>query len=254
MTDRRGITLPIVLWIILLASAMSLEVVRQSRQTARDARTAIDAETGRAAAESAVQLSAWEIERRLNTTMDSHRGEAMTGIDIEEVVSPREIVLGAARASAVVVDPAKRLDVNSATVSQLERLLVFVAPPEPARRTAAAIRGAVEATADPRTGAIAGVRSLDALLDVQSVDREALTAAAPYLTVDGSGRVSRHAPAPVRASAGGDLVDRADRVLVVARGWRTGSAMTTEIQALYAVAQEPQGVRLLLLRSRESSR
>lgn len=93
--------------------------------------------------------------------------------------------------------------------------------------------------------------TVDALLEVPGVTPELLAAAAPFLTVDGDGRVNRAgAPAIVRRAASGSLVDTPVRLLLVSRGWSLGTPLTREIEAVFEIA----GAELRAVRWRERDR
>ncbi len=93
--------------------------------------------------------------------------------------------------------------------------------------------------------------SLDALLEIDGMTEALLADVAPFLTVDGDGRINqRSASSLVRQAAAGSLVDRPARLLCIARGWQRGHSLTREIQAVYDVSDD--GLRLV--RWRESSR
>jgi hypothetical protein len=72
-----------------------------------------------------------------------------------------------------------------------------------------------------------------------------LRAAAPYLTVDGDGKINRvTASDTVMIAAGGSVQDEPSRVIVISRGWLRGHSLTHEIQAVYAI----EGNQLTLVR------
>ena len=162
---------------------------------------------------------------------------------------------------------AARVEAASAarTVGDLQRLLADLPRVSlESQRRAAEARAAAEAVrrhvgaAGLESGDIAGrlrrsprrnpLRSLDDLRLVPGVSERLALAAAPYLTVDGDGRINRRtAPAPVLAAARGTLVDEPSRILVVSRGWLAGHPLTHEVQAVYEVA----GGRLAFVRWRE---
>ena len=92
------------------------------------------------------------------------------------------------------------------------------------------------------------LRSLDELEQIPGVSLGLLRAAAPYLTVDGDGKINRRtASDTVMVAATGSLQDEPSRVLVISRGWLRGHSLTHEIQAVYAIA----GNQLTLVRWRE---
>lgn len=118
-------------------------------------------------------------------------------------------------------------------------------------RAAAIDSVAIEFLGRPVGGTRRPFETVDALLDVPGVTPALLEAAAPYLTVDGDGRVNRTgAPVMVQRAAAGSLVDRPVRLLLVSRGWSIGTALTREIEAVYDI----EGDRLHAVRWRERDR
>jgi hypothetical protein len=175
--------------------------------------------------------------------------------------------------AATLVNLSARLDVNNAGVEGLTTLFRTVAPRDEAARLAARLDAYVRGTDRPPAArdslvrrdslfaALLGqsatpraMRPFDSLDEVEALvgaDAPWLGAVAEALTVDGDGRIDRRRASPaVRAAASGSLVDRPTRVLIVARGWQRGSAVTQEIQAVYAI----QDRELRLVRWREQSR
>lgn len=183
------------------------------------------------------------------------------------------------------VNASARLDLNNAGVEGIETLLRTTTDAATARRIAerldARVRGA-EAGA-PRVGLPSaqdealrardslralfsgtpigstsmgrGVRhpfeSLDEVQDFLGEDAAALVSIANLITIDGDGTIDRRQASPsVLAAASGSLSDRPTRVVVIARGWQRGTALTREIQAVFAV----QDAELRLVRWREASR
>ena len=246
---RRGVALVLVLWIIVLAGGLASVAAARARESTLLARTVRARTAAHAAAESGVASAAGEIEARLRAAVDTLARRDFLNAPDRALHQP-DLHLGDARARIVLVDPASRLDVNSATATQMATLFAFVTDANSAASAGAAIRRAID-------GNIPGApvrlfRSLEDLRRVPGIADQLLTDAAEYLTVDGDGRVNRMtASVPVRRAAGGDLVDEPGRLLIVSRGWLPGHPLTHEVQALFAIAREPTGDRLVLLRWRE---
>lgn len=246
---RRGVALVLVLWIIVLAGGLASIAAARARESIVLARTVRARIAAHAAAESGVASAAGEIEARLRSELDTLARRDFLNAPDRALRQP-ELSLGDARARIVLVDPASRLDVNTATATQMATLFAFFSDANSAAAAGAAIRRAID-------GSVPGVparlfRSLQDLRTVPDIAPQLLSDAAEYLTVDGDGLVNRvTAPLPVRRAAGGDLTDEPSRLLVVSRGWLTGHPLTHEVQALFAIAREPTGDRLVLLRWRE---
>jgi general secretion pathway protein K len=260
--SRRAVALPLVLWLLIVLGAISVGVVGRARSTTALASNVRARVLARNAAESGVVMAKAEIEDRLAAFADSlQRRTYLDRLD-QALMEPGEVSLGDGRFRVTLVDVNARLDVNAATREQLARLFEFFTNAAEAADAAAAIRqwiGADVRTAEPRMidtlakltlapGIARPIRSLEEMRRIPGLRDGLLRAAAPYLTVDGDGIVNRAtASDTVLRVAGGELRDEPTRVLVVSRGWMTGSRLTHEIQAVYAVARE----ELVLVRWRE---
>jgi len=257
--ERRGFALMLVLWLIVVLGTVSAAVVLGTRETSALAGNARARVAGRFAAESGVAAATAELEVRLAALTDTTARQAYLN-DLDAALSSRgEVTLGNAVFAVTLVDVSARLDVNNAGEEGLARLLGTFGAPTAAAATARAIRAFIErgtVTGVPGGQSISGasgpavrpLRSLDELEDIPGVDLALLRAAAPYLTVDGDGKINRAtATDTVLAAAGGSLQDEPSRLLVVSRGWMRGHTLTHEIQAVYAIA----GTQLTLVRWRE---
>lgn len=245
---RRGVALPLVLWVLVLLGGVTTAVVAAAREGMDVAGNARARAQGRYAAESGVVAALDALEAGLRAAGDdSLARRAVLNAPDRALGEAAAFDLGEARVAVTVVDVSARLDVNAATEEQLTRLLARFGTPGAAARTAAAIRAHVDGDGDGARP----LRSLDALRAIADVDPHVVDEAAPYLTVDGDGTVNRAtAPEPVRAVAAGSLQDEPSRLLVVARGWRRGTPLTYEVQAVFAV----QGAQLAFVRRRERER
>jgi general secretion pathway protein K len=266
---RRGSTLALVLWTLVVAGGVSLAVSVRSRAAIFMASNARAHIVARYAAESGLTIAVRAIEDSLSGVVDSStRADLLNAITRTPFGFP-DASLGAARIELAISDENSKLDLNYADADAVAGLLAEFGDAGAARRTAAAIRAHIgtgvtpdspdesfpigRSTADARSQS-RGARyltSLDDLMAIPDVDLQLLERASPYLTVDGDGATNRAtAPAAVLRAASGALVDSPNRLLLVSRGWLEGSALTHEIQAVYAV----QGNDLDLVRWRERTR
>jgi type II secretory pathway component PulK len=95
------------------------------------------------------------------------------------------------------------------------------------------------------------LRTLEELRRIPGVPERLALAVAPYLTVDGDGRINRAAASDtVLSAAGGSLVGEPSRLLIISRGWLNGHPLTHEIQAVYAI----EGANVVLVRWQERDR
>ena len=261
-TRRRGFALMLVLWLIVVLGTITTAIVVGTRESAAMSGNARARVVGRYAAESGVAAATVAIERALEIRVDT--ADRQRYLDHLEVALPQrgEIALGDATFAVTLVDVSARLDVSSATEEALTRFFSQF-DPAAASGTARAIRRYIdrdEVTGMPGSQSISGgsvlvaartLRSLDELELVPGVSLGLVRASAPYLTVDGDGKINRAtASDTVLIAAGGSLQDEPSRLLVVSRGWLRGHSLTHEIQAVYAIA----GNQLTLVRWRERDR
>jgi len=247
MTRRRdGVALMLVLWILVLLGGLGAAVTMQSRRASDGTASARARIAARYAAESAIVATTDAIERELLACgEDTLRRQRI--LNTVEQRTDRMLALGLQRAQVAVVDVSARLDVNAASTEALTLLFSRAGQPALARRTAEAIKMGIGG-AGTRTRL---VLALEHLAGIPGADSLTVSAALPYLTVDGDGRVNRMtAPAPVRAAATGDLQNEPSRLLLIARGWMEGHPLTHEIQVVVAV----QGTQLTFVRWRERDR
>ena len=239
MSGRRGAALVVVLWLIVILSAIGTEVAVATRSSTGLAANYRARVVARYAAESGVEAAVATLEDRLASARDQEARRAYlnalgTALDWGEALP-----LGEGRVAVALIDPGSRLDVNTAAASQLTTLFAYFIDPMRAADAAAAVRGAVEARP---------LASLDELSRVPGVPPELIAQASGLLTVDGDGTINRAtASDTVLAVAGGELRDEPARIVVVSRGWQDGHRLTHEIEAVYAVV----GNELALVRWRE---
>jgi general secretion pathway protein K len=253
---RRGFALMLVLWLIVVLGLVSTAIVVGTREAAAMSGNARARVVGRYAAESGVAAATAAIESALEARPDT--AERQRYLDHLDAALPQrgETALGEAAFSVTLVDVSARLDVNNADEQSLARFFAQF-DPSSATGTARALRrfidrdavtGGVGSQSNPGSSALIAARtfrSLDELEQVPGVSLGLLRAAAPYLTVDGDGKINRvTASDTVMIAAGGSVQDEPSRVIVVSRGWRRGHSLTHEIQAVYAIV----GNQLTLVR------
>jgi general secretion pathway protein K len=257
--DRRGFTLMLVLWLIVVLGTISATIVIGTREATALASNARARVVGRYAAESGVAVATSEMELALEARPDTAARQRYLNDLAAALTTPGETTLGESVFQVTLVDVSSRLDVNSADAPALTRFFEQF-DPSTARSTALAIRRYIdssEVTAGTGSQSVSGgsvlaaartLRSFDELESIPGVNAALLRAAAAYLTVDGDGRINRAtATDTVMVAAAGSIQDEPSRVLVVSRGWLRGHSLTHEIQAVYAIA----GNRLTLVRWRE---
>lgn len=272
---RRGMALVVVLWSVALLATVTAIASSSSRGSATIATNLRAQATARAMAESGILAARSLIDDSLRVwRTDATRRDAFL-----DRLEPREPVarpllqdsLADGVFAVTVVDVSARLDVNASDAEGLTRLLATATSSGVARdmalRIVAAVRGDDLADEDPRlrardslNAALLGreasprqrrpFETLDALRDVPGLDPAVLRRVVPLLTVDGDGRINRRAaPREVLAAASGSLVDAPSRLLLIARGWHVGHALTRQIEAVYDVTDN--GLRLVRWREHD---
>lgn len=265
MSSRRGVALVLALWLIVVLSIIAARVSSSARSATAIASNIKARAVAAYASESGVVVASSEIRRRLLTSLDPDaRRRYLNSLDSKQ--EAEAVRLGDSRFATTYVDVNSRLDINTASRAQLARLFSFFTGPVEAIRAAQLVRdriGADDAPPanrarygfSPRTDltypAMPAARPLRALEELRRIDGFPLSlaiAAAPFLTVDGDGRINRaSASDTVLAAAAGSLVDEPSRILVISRGWLPGNPITHEIQVLYAV----EGMNLVMVRWQE---
>lgn len=247
---RRGATLVLVLWLIVLTGGIAAAVTGATREATASAEVSSARVAARYAAESGVEAAAVALTRALeNAENDPARRRAVFARlgDVLTSALGDSLVLGDARAQVTAVDVNARLDLNAADSTALLRLLSAFGPAAAARQTVQAIRAHI--AGDGRMAR--PLRSLEAATRIPGVDVELLSRAAGELTVDSDGQINAASASPiVLAAATGGRIDTPTRVLFIARGWRAGHPLSHEIQAVYAI----EGTRLTFVRLRERDR
>ncbi len=245
------------LWLIVIVGVMSARIVAASHDTSRLVANLRSEAVARYAAESGVLAGKVAIEQTLTRVAGTDARERYLNSIDEASVGGDGVSLGDARYTISYVDVSSRLDVNWADAGQLTRFFEKFTDPASASIAARAIRRRItgERAADEANGQIgaplkAAMRllSLEELRGIPGLSEKVLNDAAPFLTVDGDGRINgATASRTVLASAAGELEKEPSRILVIARGWLAGHPLTHEIQAVYGV----EGDRLVFVRWRE---
>jgi type II secretory pathway component PulK len=267
---RRGSTLALVLWMLIVAGGLSLALSSRTRAAIAVAANSRAQIVARYAAESGIVFTVQSIEDSLAVLAESADRSAMLNAVTTAGRLQAPPTLEAATVQVALEDVSSKLDLNYADADAVAQLLSQFGDAGAARRTAAAIRAYIGTGVTPdspdesfpigqrpvavRSGGSGAARyltSLDQLKTLPDVDQTLIQRAAAHLTVDGDGTTNRRsASAAVLRAASGALIDAPSRILVVSRGWLEGSALTHEIQAVYAV----QGNDLALVRWRERTR
>jgi type II secretory pathway component PulK len=241
------------LWLIVLLTVLGGRVAASAKNSTGVASNLRARLVGRYASESGVMLAAAQMRDSLATILDREkRSTYLNSLQPRSAMSP-ELGFDDERFSVVYVDVNSRLDINNASQSQLTRLFSFFAGGAEAVVAAKAIRDFIDGPRGgshfPRAGlpdrrdlaypslpASNPLRSLEDLRRVPGFPEKLALSVAPYLTVDGDGRINRAAASDtVMAAAAGSVVDEPSRILVISRGWLRGQPLTHEIQAVYAI-------------------
>jgi type II secretory pathway component PulK len=236
MKARPGVALILVLWIIVVITAIGSSVFLATRSNTDITSNNRARVVARYAAESGVTVAVAVLQDSLShLTESSERRRYLNQLD-RALGNNAQNSLGDASFGIALIDVGSRLDINTADATQLARLFSYFTDALAAEAAARAVR------------AFLPMQSLDALAAVPGLPVALAEAASEFLTVDGDGTINRMtASDTVLATAGGELRDEPSRILVVSRGWLEGHALTHEIQAVYGVV----GNELTLIRWRE---
>lgn len=251
--QRRGVALMLVLWLIVVLVVIGARVSGAARTSVSAASNLKSRTLAKYAAESGIVVGLARVRAGLATQVDADaRSNYLNSLETAGKRSAEER-LGDAKFVVAYVDLSSRLDVNNSSKAQLARLFSFFGGSVAAERAAAAVRTYIGAEdvlpgdrarfgqprsdlSFPALAAARPLRSLEELRQITGVPETLAFAAAPYLTVDGDGRINRAAASDtVLAAAAGSLVDEPSRIMVIARGWTPGNALTHEIQAVYGI-------------------
>ncbi len=244
-TARRGVALILVLWMIVILGGIAAAVTAGSRSTTDVTANARARTIARYAAESGIVAATTALQLSMDAAGEDLAKRRATLNDAEHALGETaSFEMGDASVRVVMVDVSARLDVNAAPEEALAALFARAGDARNASDAARAIRRHI----DSIPGQANLLQSLDEVAALPGVGERLITAAAPWLTVDGDGQVNRMTAAPVVLNvARGSLIDEPSRVLLIARGWQRGHPLTHEVQAVYAV----QGNQLAFVRWRE---
>lgn len=250
---RKGVALMLALWLIVLLTVLGGRVASSAKNTTGVASNIRARLAGRYASESGVVLAAAQMRAALAGMTDpAKRSAYLNSLQPGSARSP-ETGFGEERFSVVYVDVNSRLDVNNASQSQLARLFSYFTGGAEARSAARAVREFIDAPRGlrqvpgtglpdrsdivyPKMPSANPLRALEDLRRIPGMPEQLAIAVAPYLTVDGDGRINRSAASDtVMSSAAGSVVNEPSRILVISRGWLRGQPLTHEIQAVYAI-------------------
>lgn len=240
----RGVALLLVLWLVVVLGAIGSSVAVVVRERLHVATNLRDRAAARTAAESGIVSLVQAIQDSLaRVGGGAQRDRYLNSL---EGGGSETATLGDAHFSVRCEDVNARFDINMADESALARFFAGFTSAVRAREIAQAVR---RRTASTVPGEVSRpLLDVAAIGSVAGVDDRLLDAVTPFLTVDGDGNVNlQHAASPVRLVAAGQVVSAPTRVMLVSRGARTGSTLTHEIQAVYAI----QGVQLAIVRWRE---
>ena len=244
-SSRRGVALILVLWVIVVLGGVAAAVTAGSRSTT-DVTSNVRARTiARYAAESGIVAATVALQARMEAAAENVTKRRAALNDASHALGESaNFVMGDASVSVVMVDVSARLDVNAAPEEALAALFARAGQGRRATDAARAIRRHI----DSIPGQANLFNSLDDVAALPGVGDDVITAAAPWLTVDGDGQINRLTASPVVLGvARGSLIDEPSRILLIARGWQRGHPLTHEVQAVYAI----QGNQLAFVRWRE---
>lgn len=244
-TERRGVALILVLWIIVILGGVAAAVTSGTRTTGDVTANSRARIVGRYAAESGVIAAAATLQHRMEAAgEDIPKRLAVLNNAATALGESADFQMGDASVRVVMVDVSARIDVNAAPPEALAALFARAGHGAKAANAARAIRRHIDAV----PGQALLFQSLDEVAALPEVGPEMMAGAAQWLTVDGDAQVNRATASPVVLGvARGSLIDEPSRILIIARGWQRGHPLTHEIQAVYAV----QGNQLAFVRWRE---
>ena len=244
-TERRGVTLMLVLWMIVVLGGVAAAVTGGTRTTSEMTANARARAIARYAAESGIVAAVASLEEQMDRAGEDMLARRAVLNDAERAMKDvSTFSMGDADTRVVMVDVSARIDINAAPEPLLAALFARGGRATEAASAARAIRRHI----DSLPGQAQLLRSLDEAAALRGVGSAVIGAAAEWLTVDGDGQINRTTASPVvRGLARGSLIDEPSRILLIARGWQHGHPLTHEIQAVYAV----QGNQLAFVRWRE---
>jgi type II secretory pathway component PulK len=262
---RRGVALIVVLCLLIVLGALATDVVRATRLEAGIVENIRSRTVARYAAESGVVAAVARIDALL-ASLRSPADRALAFRDLDtRLASLQDAPLGGARFGVAVSDLNARIDLNQSDTETVRALFRQFTSDQEARVIVASLKarpverigelGALPGMTDAVALAVAPYVTVwsDGDVNINSAP-EPVLAALPGLG-DAAARdiVARRAAgevftsaAPQQQSQGARItfaltppevlvVTEPTRLLIIARGWRDGSPLTHEIQAVYAV-------------------
>lgn len=263
--NRRGIALMLVLWLIVVVSAIAASVTAATRVDAGVAVNVRARTAGRYAAESGLVLAS----ARLDTLLKGVTREDMPSLfkDLNEHLGDlQDVSVGNAQFTIAVEDLSARLDLNEASDDMMTRFLAQFIDQREARLAAlsmldwkdagnlSALRGA-EAASYERAGSLfrptnRSIRRIEELSRMLHVGDSLLYRIAPYITVHGDRKINiNSAPETVLVALPG-LTKEAARTLVARR--RAGEVFTS-VNVVYELLGRRFAGSAFLLRQRAST-
>ena len=283
LPGRRGVALMLVLWLIVVLGTIAVGVaalVRGEADVTRNLRTRAVARYG---AESGIVAATWRLKELLRAA-ETPREQALVFRRLDQALADiqHEDLGGATQFQVAVTDLDARLDLNAADEPTLQAFFTQFVNSGQAKRLTEALEdwrddddvarpdGAEAADYDragsPFRPANRPLQRLDELTRIKGFSDSLAARVAPYVTVNGDGRVNLNTAAvPVLSALLGSaqatalasqrehgevftslaalasgrgrdvsqLTTMPKRVLFVSRGWQVGRPLTHEIQAVY---------------------
>src|SRR2546421_270967 len=283
LRGRRGVALMLVLWLIVVLGTIAVAVaalVRGEADVTRNLRTRAVARYG---AESGIVAATWRLKELLRAA-ETPRDQALVFRRLDQALADiqHEDLGGATQFQVAVTDLDARLDLNAADEPTLQAFFTQFVNSGQAKRLTEALEdwrddddvarpdGAEAADYDragsPFRPANRPLQRLDELTRIKGFSDSLAARVAPYVTVNGDGRVNLNTAAvPVLSALLGSaqatalasqrehgevftslaalasgrgrdvsqLTTMPKRVLFVSRGWQVGRPLTHEIQAVY---------------------
>jgi type II secretory pathway component PulK len=260
VTNRKGVALIFVLWLLVLIGLAAAEVVTRARTESAMVTDMRARALGQYAAESGILLTTSTIESLLDSaTTPAQRATVFHELELEST-TPHEEVLGAAHFAVALVDLNARLDVNRTDPKTLSALfsqftsgsaedIVAALKHEPVSRFPELAR--VPGIDDVLAIAVAPYVTVwgDGLININAAPEEVLASIATVGKAGAQSIIARRAqgvltsadgfrgsPASGPVAIDAPLLTIApSRIMLVSRGWQPGTPLAHEIQAVYLV-------------------
>lgn len=253
-SDRRGVALMLVLWLIVVLGVVATAITAASRADATLTLNLRARATARYAAESGIALATRQIEHLLQAA-PSGDARARDFKDVDRHFSDlREVAIGSGRFGIAAVDLNARLDLNHNGADVLRALFAQFTDDDRAERATAALADWIDADDMVRPGGAeladyvtmdspyaplnAPLDRLDDLAHVLHVGDALAASVAPYVTVASDGLVNLNsAPEPVLAALPGIGRARARDIVARRAGGETflSAAALTDLGPAYVL-------------------